>query len=145
MLGLQMLQSVAVDELGMFPSLPKYENIYSNEGKQWPNGKRSVKHLRTSSDWHLYSFQFHLSLPVRERTRRQYRTKVGRGVVALAEVQVFCLHTDYDNTSNSGRASYLQKPDNSIRPCSFKRLQRPPFHPQLEADLNGLNEYEKLR
>ena len=31
----------------------------------------------------------------------QYRAEVGRGVVVLAEVQVFCLNTDYGNSSTA--------------------------------------------
>lgn len=71
-------------------------NIYSNKGRQWLNGKCSVKCRTTSSDWHLYFFLFHLSLPVSGMMRYKYRAEDRPGVVVLPEVQVFSLNTDYD-------------------------------------------------
>jgi len=68
----------------------------------------------------------------------QYRAEVGRGVVVLAEAQVFCLNSDYNNTSNSGRHPSCTGLITLSDPTHSKDSRDPPFHPQLEADLNGL-------
>ena len=118
-----------------FSKLPQvWKQTYSNEDTLWPNGKHSVKRLRTSSDWHLYPFWFHLPLPVREPVQ----SWGGQGSGGPRRSPgVLPKHRLWQHI-NSGRHPSCTGLITLSDPAHSKDARGPPLPPQLEADLNGL-------